>query len=243
MASTSTRGLAGGALTRSHARAVALSKISWWQLALAALAVPFLLGSFTDYDQLTVGWNRLWLVGAAVYYPMLAYQAYGKLRLNSAQAPASDVPEPVAYSAARPSWLRIAGGVFAGLAAGQLIGGIGGAFLANAFKLLHGSTASVGSIGDIRWIVWLILYVVWLVSAGVGQAVGAITARWLEAPWIVAAFNAAFFFFIYRYVGKSPEFLIPVFLPFLIAYFVRRSPTVLRKIAESQNIAQLLAFR
>jgi hypothetical protein len=238
-----TRGVAGGALTRGQARAIALSKISWWQFALAALAVPFLLGSFTHYDRLTVGWNRLWLVGAALYYAMLAYQVYGKLSLGRSRTHVPDISEPADYSTGSPSWLRIVGGVFAGLVAAHLFGGIGAAVIASVFKWFQGSTVNLGTTADIRWIVRLMFYAVWLISAGAGQAVGAITARWVEVAWIVAVFNAGFFFLIYFVFGKAPEFLIPVFLPFVIAFFIRRSPTVLRKIAESRNRAQLLAFR
>jgi hypothetical protein len=233
-----TRAVVGEGLSQSQVRAIALSKISWRSLGASVLGVTFLLITFEAGNDLTVGWNRLWLVAAAVMYALLTFQAYQKWRLGIGAAP--DTAEPAPELGPRPSWSRIAGGVLAGLVACHLIGGMGAEFIGGSFKLLHESALGSAAMSHSRWIVWLALYAVWLVSAGIGQAAGAVSARWVEAVWIVAVFNAAFFFAIYLLMGKSLQLLIPVLLPFAIAYVIRRSPTVRRRIAARQSIFSLI---
>jgi hypothetical protein len=237
-----TRAVIGEGLSRRQVRAITLSKISWSSLAVSALGVTVLLVSLASSNDLTVGWNRLWLVAAGVMYALLAFRAYQKLQLGITQGATPESAEQMPELGPRPSWLRIAGGALAGLAACHLFGGVGAEFVAGSFKLVSGSAFGLAALSHSGWIVWLALYAVWLVSAGVGQAAGAVTARWIEAVWIVAGFNAAFFFAFYLILGKSPYLLMPVLLPFVIAYFIRRSPMIRRRIAARQSIFSL-AYR
>jgi hypothetical protein len=81
------RSAAGPARTREEARAITLSKVSWRSLGIAALGFAFALFRLSLRFDLTTGWSRLWLVGAAALYVFVGYRAYQKLRYGSAVAP------------------------------------------------------------------------------------------------------------------------------------------------------------
>jgi len=81
------RAVAGTGRSREEARAIMLSKVSWRNLGLAALAFAFALFRLSLRIDLTAGWNRLWLAGAAALYGFVGYRAYQKLRYGSAEAP------------------------------------------------------------------------------------------------------------------------------------------------------------
>jgi hypothetical protein len=80
------RGTVGPARTAAEARALAVSQISYGQLAIAAGAgVVVLLKISTKHDLLS-GWNRLWLAGAALLMGGAALQAYRKWRFERSRA-------------------------------------------------------------------------------------------------------------------------------------------------------------
>ena len=60
------------------------ASITFW---LAALVFAFALFRLSLRIDLTAGWNRLWLVGAAGLYGFVGYRAYQKLRYRSAALP------------------------------------------------------------------------------------------------------------------------------------------------------------
>lgn len=81
-----TRAPAGPAKSPEEARAIRLSKITWGNLGLGAVVVGVALFQGAAKVDLTAGWNRLWLVAATLYYALLAYRVYQKLRYGAGQA-------------------------------------------------------------------------------------------------------------------------------------------------------------
>lgn len=84
-----TRAAAGPGKSREEARAIMLAKLSWRRLGVAALAFAAALLRLSLRVDLTAGWNRLWLVGAAALYGFVGYRAYQKLRYGAAELPPS----------------------------------------------------------------------------------------------------------------------------------------------------------
>jgi hypothetical protein len=84
------RATVGVGKSREEARAIMLSKLTWRNLVLLALANTLVLYSKATQTDLTAGVNRLWLFGAAVLYAILAYRVYQKLRYGSVRSPAAE---------------------------------------------------------------------------------------------------------------------------------------------------------
>jgi hypothetical protein len=77
-----TRAVASEGRTREQVREISLSKLTWRHLGLSVLAVLLALARLAYSEDLTTGWNRLWLVGGAIALLMASVQAYRKLRLE-----------------------------------------------------------------------------------------------------------------------------------------------------------------
>jgi hypothetical protein len=75
------------ARSRADARRLALTRLTWGQLAIGAATVPVLLYSVGQGHNLLVGWYRLWLVAAALLLGGLGYRAFQKLRASSERPP------------------------------------------------------------------------------------------------------------------------------------------------------------
>jgi len=72
----------GHALDRGETQRRMLHRMTWGQFVLGLVAPAIVLARVgSDYD-LLYGWNRLWLVGSALYLGLLAWQAYRKWRLT-----------------------------------------------------------------------------------------------------------------------------------------------------------------
>lgn len=60
-----------------------LSRMTYGQLGVGALAVTAMLLKVGQKQDLLTGWNRLWLVGAALGFGAIALQAFRKWRFDS----------------------------------------------------------------------------------------------------------------------------------------------------------------
>jgi hypothetical protein len=69
--------------SKMHAQRLALIRLTWGQLAGAAIAVPVMLLTVGAKVNLLVGWNRLWLVLAAALAAGIAVQAVQKLLVRT----------------------------------------------------------------------------------------------------------------------------------------------------------------
>jgi len=80
--------------SRDDARRFALQRMTWGQRGLAALTVPFVLLRVGYRHSLLVGWNRLWLLAAAILLVLLGVQAVRKWRASARRAPGEDGGDP-----------------------------------------------------------------------------------------------------------------------------------------------------
>jgi drug/metabolite transporter (DMT)-like permease len=74
----------GEARSRAEVRRIMLGKMTYGQLGIGALAIVALLFKVSGKHDLFSGWNRLWLVGAALGFAGIAFQAFRKWRFDSA---------------------------------------------------------------------------------------------------------------------------------------------------------------
>ena len=72
------RVMSSPALDKDEARRKALGKLSYGQLAIGALAVPFMLWNASRAWDIQHGWGRLWIVAGVALFVLIAVQAVRK---------------------------------------------------------------------------------------------------------------------------------------------------------------------
>jgi hypothetical protein len=76
------RAAIGRERTRQEVRRLMLEKMTWGQLGVAAGLTSILMLKVSAKGNLTVGWNRLWLVFAGLMVVMIGIQAFRKWRFD-----------------------------------------------------------------------------------------------------------------------------------------------------------------